>query len=206
MSGRPAAAAEAIALPPLPAPGALQELLARRRSRRSFAAAPLSLAEVGALLWAAQGVRGPEGRRTAPSAGALYPLRLSLLAADVTGLERGLYRYEPHSHQLQPVERGDLRPAARAAALWQESVERAPALIAIAALPEVTAVRYGERALRYVHMEAGHAAQNVYLQAAALGLDAVALGAFRDAQLADVLRLGPGQCALYLMPVGRALP
>jgi len=190
----------------LPAPGqgsgALEHALRMRRSRRAFSSRPLDLASTSRLLWAVQGVVDADGRRTAPSAGALYPLETRLVASRVENLMEGLYRYQPHHHALEPVTQGRLADALCEAARWQDVVVRAAALIAISAVPERTRSKYGERALRYVWMEAGHAAQNAYLQATALGIGAVALGAFRDVELARVLELGPEEIPLYLLALG----
>jgi SagB-type dehydrogenase family enzyme len=188
---------------PLPAPRtsgpvSLEEALAERRSVRSFADAPLTDAEVGQLLWAAQGVTDESGLRTAPSAGARYPLETYAVTAD------GAWRYVPDRQALEPVLAGDVRPDLQRAALGQEAVGAAPLVVVISADIDRTASRYGaERAPRYVHLEAGHAAQNVLLQAVALGLGSVPIGAFSDADVARVLRLPPDEIVLYLLPVGR---
>jgi SagB-type dehydrogenase family enzyme len=176
----------------------LEAALARRRSVREFSDEPLTLAEVGQLLWAAQGVTHADGYRTAPSAGALYPLEVYAATAD------GVFRYEPAEHRLAVQSQQDARPALYEAALRQEAVRQAPLVIVIAAIYSRTAAKYGEqRAPRYVHLEAGHAAQNVLLQAVALDLGAVPLGAFVDADVVRALRLPAEEEPLYLIPVGR---
>ena len=178
----------------------LERALTGRRSVREFAARGLSTAQVGQLLWAAQGVTDREGRRTAPSAGALYPLELLVV------LPEGSFRYLPAEHALAGVRDGDLRPVLRSAALGQEAVADAPLVVVIAAVPARTAAKYGdERAMRYVLLEAGHAAQNLLLEAVVLGLGAVPVGAFDDARVAAILGLGPGEVPLYLVPVGYPL-
>ena len=175
----------------------LEEALERRRSIRAFASTPLTRAELGQLLWAAQGITNPRGFRTAPSAGALYPLELYVATAE------GSYRYEPHSHQVAMLSQTDARPALYQAALSQEAVRQAPAVFVIAAVYERTAVKYGtERSPRYVHMEAGHAAQNLLLQAVALGLGAVPIGAFEDEEIQKVLGIPADNLPLYLIPAG----
>lgn len=193
---------------PLPAPSLsgrlpLERLLQQRRSVRRFASAPLSLAETAQLLWAAQGVTSPQGLRTAPSAGALYPLELYLAAGNITGLPAGGYHYDPRAHRLEPVHTGDIRRALAAAALHQDWLADAPAVIVIAALPARTEAKYGRRAVRYVWIEAGHAAENVFLQAEDLALATVVVGAFDDAGVGRVLDLPAGSVPLLLMPVGR---
>ncbi len=190
----------------LPAPRlhgdvSVEEALARRRSVRDFTATPLSPAELGQLLWSAQGITSPEGFRTAPSAGARFPLEVYAV------LSEGVYHYEPHGHQLRLHVRGDQRPALHAVALRQNSVLRAPTVIVITAIYERTASRYGmERTPRYVHLEAGHAAQNVLLQAVVMGLGAVPIGAFYDDQVQQALSLPADQQPLYLIPVGYPQP
>ena len=191
-----------VSLPP-PQAGAmsLEEALARRRSVREFSAGALTLAEVSRLAWAAQGVTKPEGR-TAPSAGATYPLEVYLAVGEVKGLAAGVYRYRPGPHRLEAVADGDIRRQLAAAAVGQEWVSRAALVVVIAAAFERTTARYGRRGERYVHMEAGHAAQNLLLQAAALGLGATPVGAFNDAEVCRLLHLPDGETPLYLIPVG----
>lgn len=204
----PAAAAEGmvetINLPAPPATGAmsLDEALARRRSVREFAPGALTLSEISQLMWAAQGVTAPE-RRTAPSAGATYPLEIYLVAGKVDGLGAGVYRYRPRQHRLETVAEGDIRVSLAVAAVDQQWMSQAAMVVVIAAVFERTTVRYGKRAERYVHMEAGHVAQNLLLQAAALGLGATPAGAFNDAEVSRLLHLPDGEVPLYFVPVGR---
>lgn len=187
---------------PLPAPDRagqmpLEEALSGRRSVREFKARPLTEAELGQLLWAAQGMTGGRGYRTAPSAGALYPLELYVATAD------GLFHYEVEGHALAVVSRSDLRPALYEAALRQAAVSQAPAVFVIAAVYERTEVKYGaERSPRYVHLEAGHAAQNLLLEAVALGLGATPIGAFDGEGVQQALGLAEEEQPLYLIPVG----
>jgi SagB-type dehydrogenase family enzyme len=158
--------------------------------------------ELSQLLWAAQGITHPRGLRTAPSAGALYPLELTVVAGMVTDLPAGIYRYQPAGHRIVLIAQGDRRATLADAALGQSSVRKAPVVIAIAADHQKTTTKYGDRGVRYVHLEAGHAAQNLYLQATALGLGTVVIGAFSDQSVAAVLQ-SAGQQPLYLIPVGR---
>jgi len=197
-------AGAAVQLPEPRQEGAIsvEQALARRRSVRDFRATPLPLASVGQLLWAAQGITNPRGDRTAPSAGALHPLEVYLVAGAVTGLEPGVYRYEPARHQLLRVAAGDVRRDLARAALEQDWVADAPGILVLAGVYERSARKYGQRAPRYVHMEVGHAAQNVYLQAVALDLGTVVVGAFQDSQLAHVLKLPAEVQPLGVMPVG----
>jgi SagB-type dehydrogenase family enzyme len=193
-------AAEVIALPDPDLEGAmtLEEALKKRRSVRSFKPDPLSEAEISQLLWATQGVTQADGKRTAPSAGATYPLEVYAVTAE------GAYKYDPHHHQLSLHQAGDLRPALHEAALRQDAVLEAPLVIVITAVYSRTAERYGAgRAQRYVHMEVGHAAQNLHLQTVALGLGSVPVGAFHDSEVKAILELPTDEEPLYLVPVGK---
>ena len=180
----------------------VEEALSERRSVRVYAGVPLALDDAGQILWAAQGVTDDRGYRTAPSAGGLYPLEVYLVAGSVTGLEAGVYHYRPGEHLLVRVGAGDRRAALQAAAVNQTPVGDAPATIIIAAVPERTTAKYGERGMRYVYMEAGHASENIYLQAEALDLGTVAIGAFDENEVREVLALSEEAVPLYLMPVG----
>ena len=191
----------------LPAPRAqgpvsLETALAQRRSQRSFGTTPLTAAEAGQLLWAAQGITGGKGERNAPSAGATYPLVLYLVAGHVDSLAGGVYRYLPQGHRLQGVAMGDVRAVLAIAACGQRWIADAPALVVIAAQPALTAARYGARAEAYVAMEAGAAAQNLLLQAAALGLGGTLVGAFDDAAVRRSLALAETEQPLAIVPVG----
>ncbi len=190
---------ERVALPSPARSGrmSLEAALARRRSVREFSRKPLSDQDASQLLWAAQGITHPEGLRTAPSAGALYPLELYILSA------AGFYHYDPRRHELERRSERDLRPALYRAALEQESVRDAPAVFVITAVYARIAQKYGTvRSHRYVHMEAGHAAQNLLLQAVALDLGAVPIGAFNDAAVQQLLGLAAEEQPLYLIPTG----
>jgi SagB-type dehydrogenase family enzyme len=194
--------AGATAVTPLPPPvlsgsTPLEETLSRRRSVREYGAAPLTPEELGQLLWAAQGTTNEHGFRTAPSAGALYPLELYVVTAE------GVFHYEPDVHQLVVLSRSDARTALYEVALSQEAVRQAAAVFVVSAVYERTAQKYGaERSPRYVHLEAGHAAQNLLLQAVALGLGAVPIGAFDDGGVQEVLGLPDDHEPLYLIPAG----
>jgi SagB-type dehydrogenase family enzyme len=175
----------------------LEEALLRRRSVREFKNTPLTTAELGQLLWATQGITNERGFRTAPSAGALYPLETYVATAD------GLFHYDPQGHQLWAVSQEDARQGLYDAALRQEPVLQAPAVFVLTAVYDRTAQKYGtERGPRYVHLEAGHAAQNLLLEAVVLGLGAVPIGAFEDQRVQEVLGLPADHEPLYLIPVG----
>lgn len=181
----------------------VEETLQDRRSLREFAQAPLALADLAQLLWAAQGITSPEGGRTAPSAGALYPLEVYVVAGRVTDLPAGIYRYRPSSHTLVRVAEGDRRTRLVRAAHDQDWVGGAPAIIVLAAVYERTTVKYGTRGRDYVLMETGHAAQNVSLEAVGLGLGTTVVGAIDDGAVRKVLEAPPSQEPLCLLPVGK---
>lgn len=181
----------------------LEAALQQRHSVRAFANRPIALEELAQLLWAAQGENRPSGYRTAPSAGALYPLLVYLVAGRVTSLPAGVYRYQPHGHALVPGAHGDLRRELSVAALAQDFLAEAPVVVCLAAVMECTTSKYGERGHRYVHAEVGHAAQNVCLQAVALGLGTTMTGAFNDDAVKVVLGMNQSALPLGLLPVGR---
>ena len=148
------------------------------------------------MLWAAQGITHAEGLRTAPSAGALYPLELYLATST------GLYQYDSVKHGLRQHDSADLRQPLYGAALAQDAVKEAPAVFVFTAVYARAARKYGDRAKRYAHIEVGHAAQNLLLEAVALDLAAVPIGAFDDQQISKLLKLSDDECPLYLIPVG----
>ncbi len=189
---------EVIELPPPETSGtmSIEQTLASRRSVRQFTSEPLSEEELSQLLWAAQGVTSRAGKRTAPSAGGLYPLELYV--ADHTGV----HRYVPRDHALELRTAEDLRPALHDAALGQDAIADAAAVFAVTAVEARTEAKYGNRAERYVKLEGGHAAQNLLLQAVALELGAVPIGAFGDLEIQRVLDLPAEEEPLYLIAVG----
>jgi SagB-type dehydrogenase family enzyme len=196
------AAAQNIPLPQPVLKGtvSLEETMAERRSVRSFSAEGLDLKALSQLLWAAQGKTHGGLKRTSPSAGATYPLEVFAAVRRVDGLKPGLYRYLPDAHALAQVRPGDVSRALCEAAWNQRFIESAPVNFVIAAVVSRTEKRYKERAGRYVFMEAGHAGQNLYLEATALGLGTVAVGAFDDSRVQSAL--GISEEVLYLFPVG----
>ncbi len=182
----------------------VEQALLGRRSVRSYRDEPLTLEQVSQLLWAAQGVTEPgRGFRTAPSAGALYPLELYLVAGDVEGLSQGVYRYAPDRHELVQVKSGDVRDELTEAALGQPWVGEGAIVLVLSAVYERTTQKYGERGIRYVHMEAGHAAQNICLQAVSLNLGTVTVGAFGDDAVREILTMPDDEQPLYIIPVGK---
>lgn len=182
----------------------VEQALKSRRSVRSFKPEPITLDELSQLLWAAQGVTGGH-YRTAPSAGALYPLELYVAAGNVEGLDAGVYRYNPESHALSQVRKGDVLKSLSRAAYWQDHAGAGAIAIVFSAVYERTTGKYGKQGIRFAHMEAGHAGQNVYLQAEALGLGTVVIGVFMDSSVKRILRMKDDGRPLSIMPVGRPL-
>ena len=187
----------------------LEEAIARRRSIRDFTPQPIPQSQLSQILWSAQGISDTPGRyRTVPSAGATYPLEI-FVACGINGIEEihaGIYYYNIDNYSLTLHHKGDMRLELARAALNEESIYEAPVALVICALYERTTLHYGSRGERYVLMEVGHAGQNIYLQAEALGLATVAIGAFRDEHVRKVLRLDKQYKPLYIMPVGVGLP
>ncbi len=196
---------QAFELPPPRIAGnvTLEDALRFRRSVREYSNQPLKLVELSQLLWAAQGITDRRGFRTAPSAGALYPLELHVAAGNVDGLVQGVYWYDSVRHSLLSTVQGDVRGDLMAASLWQSWIGRGAAVIVIAAVYERTTMKYGQRGTRYVHIEVGHAAQNIFLQAVSLNLSTVTVGAFDDYKVAEILNMPMDERPLMLMPVGR---
>jgi len=182
----------------------VEEALQARRSVRAYADAPLTLAQLGQILWAAQGITAADGHRTAPSAGATYPLEIYVVVGNVTGLPAGVYKYRPQGHELVPHLDGDVRATLARAAVRQGWVTQAPATLAITAVAERTRTRYRDRTDRFVAIEVGHVGQNVYLQAVSLGLGTVMAGAIVEDSLAAVLKLEASERPLAVMPIGKA--
>lgn len=176
----------------------LEAAIAQRRSVRRYTPENLKLEQIGQLLWSAQGITG--GRdvlRAAPSAGACHPLVFYVCRDD------GLWRYHPETHSLTRHVEQDVREALAGAAWRQKFLAEVPCVFAISAIMERTTGRYGERGeIRYVPMDVGHAAENMLLQAVALGLAAVPVGAFDDDAVGKVLTLPGQEVPMYLIPVG----
>ena len=192
-------------LPPPQTEGlvSVEEALYRRRSRRNFRDTALSKEQLSQILWAAYGISEGGRLRTSPSAGALYPLEIYVVIGNVTGIKPGVYRYVPEEHKIIRTLDGDVRSELSAAALNQTMVRDAPISVVYIAIFDRVVARYGERGReRYVFMEIGHSAQNVYLQAEAMGLGTCAIGAFIDEVVSELLKLPANETPLYIMPVG----
>lgn len=194
-----------VRLPPPQKKGriSVEEAISRRRSVRLFRDRKIALADIGQILWAGQGMTdSSRGFRAVPSAGALFPLGLYLYAGSVSGVSPGIYRYDIQNHSLVPVWKGDVRSDVVRSALGQDFLGQAPAGILIAADYNVTTGKYGRRGRRYVEIEVGHVAQNIWLQAVALGMGAGVAGAFDDSGIAGIFHLPKGVDPLYLIAVG----
>ncbi|RLF02911.1 MAG: nitroreductase [Thermoprotei archaeon] len=184
----------------------VEEAIARRRSVREYLSEPLSIEELAQLLWAAQGITDPKrGSRAAPSASATYPLEVYVVVGKngVKELSAGIYKYNPLKHSIKLIKQGDYRADLAKAALSQPWVNKAPVVMVITAVYERTTSRYGERGIRYVHMEAGHVGQNIYLQTTALGMGTVVVGAFYDDMVREIIEAPKKEHPLYLIPIGK---
>ena len=184
----------------------LEEAIAQRRSVRDFTPEPISQSQLSQILWATQGITDTSLRlRAVPSAGATYPLEIFVVCGrnGIEQISEGIYHYNIAHHSLTLHHEGDVRLDLARAASDEEMIYQAPVDIIICALYERTTLHYGSRGERYVHIEVGHAGQNIYLQATALGLATVAIGAFYDEQVREVLRLDKQYKPLYIMPVGK---
>jgi len=192
-------------LPRLKGDITLEEAIALRRSIREYEEKPLALEQLAQILWAAQGITDVKREfRAAPSAGATYPLELYVVVGHkgVVNLEAGIYHYDPKAHVLKLLKHGDFRVKLYEACIRQTWVKQAPVVIVVTAVYERTTLRYGERGIKYVHMEVGHVGQNIYLQATALGLGTVVVGAFYDEEVKKVLGLSEQENPLYVIPIG----
>jgi len=196
-----------IKLPPplLKGKVSLEEAITKRRSVRRYRPESLALFQLSQILWSAQGVTGGGRLRAAPSAGATYPLEIFVVIGKqaIEELETGIYHYEVDSHSLSLHKPGDFRIDLARAALDEGFIAAAPVDIVICALHTRTSYRYGRRGERYVHMEVGHVGQNIHLQAVALGLATVEVGAFDDEDVRKVLEVEEQIKPLYIMPIGK---
>ncbi len=185
---------------PKPGPGgavSVEQAIQNRRSVRNFRKKNPGPGEISRILWAAQGITDPaDALRASPSAGAIYPVEIYLLDAN------GRHLYLPGPHSLKRLGSADIRIPLAAAALGQLSVRDAPFSIVICGIPDKIRSKYGDRGMRYLFMEAGHIAQNIHLQAVALGMGSVPIGAFDDGKVGELLKLPGGQIPLYIIPVG----
>jgi SagB-type dehydrogenase family enzyme len=183
----------------------VEEAIRSRRTTRDFQPVPLTLSQLSQLLWAAQGITDKGMKfRSAPSAGALYPLDVYIVVGygGVEGLAEGVYRFLPRRRALRKIAKGDKRGDVAEAALAQNWIAQAPAVFIITAEYRRTMVKYGNRGIRYALIEVGHVGQNIFLQAEALGLGAGIVGAFGDGRLAKAIEARDRHEPLIIMPVG----
>jgi len=188
--------------PKFKSPTSVEEAFLERRSVRDYGEDSLTIEQVSQLLWAAQGITAKWGGRTAPSAGALYPLEIYLVVGEVKGLKPGLYHYDPGKHVISLKKDEDLRKKLTQASLYQDEILKAPVTLIITAVYERTQKKYGKRGIRYVHMEVGSVGENIYLQAQSLNLGTVFIGAFDDDEVKKVM--GIEEEPLGIMPVGKS--
>jgi len=176
----------------------VEEAISVRRSVRSFKDQDLTLSQISQLFWAAQGVTGTVAwrRRSAPSAGALYPLEVYVLWQNM------LWHYVPAIHSVELRGKEITQDNLADASLGQSAIRQAPACFVICGVYSRTAAKYGNRAQRYVHIEVGHAAENLLLQAVALDLAGVTIGAFHDDKVKELLGLAEKEAPLYVIPIG----
>jgi SagB-type dehydrogenase family enzyme len=199
---------QAISTVVLPSPSkdgsvSVEKALSKRNSVRSYDSGPLTLAEISQLVWAAQGIKDQkDGGRTAPSAGALYPLEVYVFASNVIDLSPGIYKYNSQNHELLQLIAED-KKSDLFTAVNQTSVNKAPVSIVITGNYQVLA-KYSEKAEQFVHQESGHTAQNICLQAVSLQLGTVTIGSFDEDAVKKVLPMPFEEHALYVMPVGRS--
>ncbi|MEM2078338.1 MAG: SagB/ThcOx family dehydrogenase [Thermosphaera sp.] len=195
-----------IPLPPPSRESCLGKLLSERRSVRIFTATPLTLSQLSTILWAAYGCIDPEcGRRTSPSAGATYPFEIyvSVKSNGVEELKPGILHYDAKNNGLTYVAEGDYSNELARACLRQRWVLNAPVNLILVAFTHRTTEYYGERGVRYIFNEAGHIGQNIYLATTEMGLGTVAVGAFKDEEVAKLLKLSKGAMPVYIFPIGR---
>lgn len=190
--------------PMVEGPLAVETAIANRRSIREFAPDPLTPDSLGQLLWAGYGITegAPWHRRTAPSAGAVFPLDIYVVAGNVEDLLPGVYHYTPLNHSLEQIEEGDLREDIANVCFEQEWMATAPAMVVVTAEFERASSKYEERGVAYAFIEAGHVGQNLYLQAESLGMGICEVGAFKEEELMDMLELPYEHKPLYIAPFG----
>jgi SagB-type dehydrogenase family enzyme len=195
---------------PLPKPSfdgkvSVEKAIKQRRTVRDFKERSLSLAHLSQLLWAAQGITDlKEGKRAAPSGGALYPLDIYVIVGEkgVEAMEMGVYHYQPQTHSISLISKGDRRKEISSASLGQMWMAKAPVIFVITAEYKRITGKYGERGIRYALIEVGHVGQNLFLQSEALGLGAGIVGAFYDEDVSKIIGLPPKHEPLLIMPVG----
>ncbi|APG28061.1 nitroreductase [Syntrophotalea acetylenivorans] len=202
----------------LPHPGSLaiepvdiRLLITQRSSLREYAEKPLALEELSHLLWCTQGVKVAYDQqmtlRTVPSAGARHALETILLVNRVEGLESGLYRYLALDHQLELISTlSNIAGRLAAACFGQRFIMRSAVTFVWIAVPYRMTWRYQERGYRYLHLDAGHVCQNLYLAAEAIDAGVCAVAAFDDDEINTLLCLDPEEAfVIYLAAVGKKM-
>ena len=190
---------EAFKLPPprYESEVSIEKALLERRSIRSYKEEPLTLNDLSQVLWAAQGITEPKkGLRAAPSPRAVYLLEIYVLPGNVTDLPMGTYRYEPQGHELVKTADGN-KKAELFQAAGQAPIKNAPLALVITGLSEKT------QNPAWMYLEAGHAAENVYLQSVSLKLGTVAMAGFKEDEVRKVLNLPEKERVIYIMPIGK---
>jgi SagB-type dehydrogenase family enzyme len=184
----------------------LAEVIAQRHSVRDFSAEPILLFQLSQILWSTQGItHGKNNLRAVPSAGGTFPLEVYAVIGDnsVEQVDPGVYHYDVERHALALHLAEDVRWKLASAALSQNAIAEAPVSLVICAIYDKTLGRYSARGERYVYMEVGHSGQNVYLVAVAMNLGTLAIGAFQDTEVRELLQLENNVKPLYIMPVGK---
>lgn len=179
----------------------IEEVLKKRRSARLYKDEAITLQHVAQLLWASQDITSKNGFRTTPSAGALYPLEVYLVSGNIDKLPSGIYHYLPSKHVLKKLKDDDVRVQLAKAAFRQDAIELGAVALVIAAEFSRTTNKYGDKGKKFVFMEAGHAAQNIYLQSVSLNLGTVSIGAFDENQVKAILDIK--EEPLYILPIGK---
>jgi len=186
--------------------GSLWRSLESRRSRRNFTSDPISLPDLSRLVWAAQGATARAGAfilRTAPSAGALYPVETYLFINRADGIKPGIYHYNIRKASLELLKKGNRGRELSEATLGQGQCRRAAAVFVFTAIIDRCKWKYAQRAFRYIYMDAGHISENIYLAAEDMGLGCCAIGAFFDEQVNALLGVdGKFETAIYLAATG----
>jgi len=183
----------------------VEKAIKERRTTRAFRPQPLTMGQLSQLFWSAQGITDEtRGFRSAPSGGALYPLDVYAVVGDggVVGLESGVYHYQPESHSIKFIRKGDRRTEVAGASLWQMWMAKAPVMFIVTSEHKRITCKYGNRGIRYAQIEAGHVGQNIFLQSGALGLAAGIVGAFQDGAVAEAIGAPKAHRPLIIMPVG----
>ncbi len=181
----------------------IEETLLKRRSVREYLPESLSLVEISQILWSAYGITSEEGFRTAPSAGALFPLNISLAAFNVRELDQGLYRFNAVNHSLEPIKSGEYSRLLTAGTFFQDYITSAAAALIISADYTGPKEKYGDQGPKFTYMDLGHLGQNVHLQAVSLDIGTVAIAAVRPGEIEKILGLKGEEEVLYLMPLGK---